>query len=60
MASSAARAVSVAMAAPRAPMAGKPARPKMNTAFSSRCSTTAPELIHAQGAAWSLTFMIVR
>ena len=58
--SSMARASSVAMAAPFAPMAGTPSRPNMNTAFSAMLISTAPELTQALGVAWSVTFMIVR
>ena len=54
------RAMTVANAAPRTPIAGTPNQPKMKTAFKTMFRITAPELIHADREACSLTRMIAR
>ena len=59
-ASSMTRAMTVANAAPRTPIAGTPNQPKMKTAFKTMFRITAPELIHADREACSLTRMIAR
>ena len=58
--SSTTRAINVANAAPRTPIAGAPSKPKINIAFRTIFSTTVVELIQAVRDACSLTFMIAK